>query len=153
MFSSKDPYKKRLYTATYLINRMLGDYKASKISKSLTLYKKIENDNYEIDRSRKEYLKLVKLLAKIKTKDLERVIDAFLRMFDEYWEDSQYHVGNMGTNERFSLIRPLYTARYLFKIYSLKKSLEENSEDEKIENYRKEINKRIEKLKDLNVIK
>ncbi len=153
MFSSKDPYKKRLYTVTYLINRMLGDYKASKIYKALTLYEKIENENYEIDKEGNEYSQLVKLLEKIKTKDLEKVLDAFLGIFDQYLSESQYHVENMDTKERFSLIRPLYTARYIFKIYSLKKSLEEKDVDEKIENYREEINKRREKLKDLNIIK
>ena len=152
MFSSKDPYKKRLYITTYLINRILGDYRASKIYKALTLYQKLEDENYEIDMGRDEYPQLVKLLGKIKTKNLEIVLDAFLKLFDQYWEESKYHVENMGDKERASLIRSLYSARYIFKIYSLKKSLEGKEDKEKIERYRKEINERREKLKDMKII-
>ncbi len=148
---SRDPYKKRLYIINTLISRTLGDFKASRIYKALTLYDKVETENYEIDKEKEEYTKLLKVLEKIKSEDLERLIDIFIRLFDEYLKESRYHE-EMGENEKSSLIRPLFYARYLFKIYEVKKGMEGDG-GEKVENYREMINERRMKLKEMNLIK
>ena len=137
----KDPYKKRLYVVTTLINRMLGDYKASKIYKAIDLYNDIEDKNtYEINTQKEKYYKLIKLLEKIRDENLKKLIETFLILFDEYFKESQYHK-DMGDIEKSSLIKPLYYARYIFKLYELQQSLHnKNKYDEKIEEYRKEIN-------------